>query len=49
MQCWVEKDDLKGTEYEHLMDRITDKELDELERSGKIMAEADRWKAEGSI
>ena len=49
LRGWVEKEDLIGTEYEHLMDSITEQELYKLESEGKIMDQFDRWKAEGRL
>ena len=49
MRGWIEKEDLKGTKYEHLIDNITDEELDKLERAGEILDEFDKWEADGGI
>lgn len=43
LRGWVEKEDLIGTEYESLMDSITEDELWELEKTGKVKDEWDRW------
>lgn len=43
LRGWIEKEDLKNTEYEGLMDTITEDELYELERSGKIKDPWDRF------
>lgn len=43
LRGWVEKEDLRGTPYENLMDSITEEELNKLEREGKIQDEWDRW------
>ena len=49
MRGWIEKEDLKGTKYEHLIDIITEEQLDDLERTGEVMDEFDKWEATGSI
>lgn len=43
LRGWVEKEDLKGTKYENLIDAITEEELWELERKGEIKDEWDRF------
>lgn len=40
---WVEREDLKGTKYEDRIDTITDDELWELERTGKVKDPWDKW------
>ncbi|MFR5393477.1 MAG: hypothetical protein ACLTG6_07860 [Roseburia faecis] len=43
LRGWIAKEDLLGTEYEELMDTITDEELQSLEKAGKIQDEWDKW------
>lgn len=43
LRGWIVKEDLLGTEYEELMDTITDEELQSLEEAGKIQDEWDKW------
>jgi len=43
LRGWIDKNDLKGTKYEHLMDTITEEELSLLESMGEISDEWDRW------
>ncbi len=40
LRGWVEKQDLIGTKYEHMIDSITEEELYDLEIKGKVK---DRW------
>lgn len=43
LRGWIEKEDLIGTKYEHLMSTITEEELDELEKKGEIKDKWDKW------
>ena len=43
LRGWVEKEDLKNTPYENRMNTITDEELDELYRNGKVKDEMARF------
>ncbi len=43
LRGWLEKEDLKGTEYEHFMDTITEDELFVLQNSGKVKDQWDRF------
>ena len=43
LRGWIEKEDLKGTEYENRIDTISKEELKELESAGKIKDEMDRF------
>lgn len=43
LRGWVEKEDLRGTDYEGLMDKITEDELFKLEQEGKIQDEWDKF------
>ncbi|MEE1255575.1 MAG: hypothetical protein UHN47_03565 [Lachnospiraceae bacterium] len=43
LRGWIEKEDLKGTKYEHLMATITEKELYALEEKGEIKDPWNRW------
>lgn len=36
LRGWLEKEDLKGTEYEHRMNTVTEDELFVLQESGKV-------------
>ena len=44
LRGWIEREDLIGTKYEHLMNTITEEELYELEKNGEIKDEWDRWR-----
>ena len=39
----VEKEDLVGTKYEHLMDTITEEELFKLQESGEVKDPWEKW------
>lgn len=43
LRGWIEKEDLKGTPYENLINTITDEELRKLEVEGKIKDEMDKF------
>lgn len=43
LRCFVTKEDLIGTEYEGLMDSISEEELCDLERKGKVKDPLERW------
>lgn len=40
---WIEKEDLKNTPYENVMNTITDEQLQELYRNGMIKDEMDKF------
>lgn len=44
LRGWIEKEDLKNTPYENIMNTITDEQLHDLERNGIIKDEMDRFK-----
>ena len=41
LRGWIEKEDLRGTQFEEKIDTITDAELSELEEKGLIHDEMD--------
>lgn len=43
LRGYIEKEDLIGTKYEHLMDTITEDELYALEEKGEVKDPWDRW------
>lgn len=43
LRGWIKKEDLRGTQFEEKMDRITDTELNELEEKGFICDEVDKF------
>ena len=43
MRGWIDKEDLRNTEYEYMMDTITEKELYQLEQEGKIKDQWDKF------
>ena len=60
VKCWdcgqesslrgqIDKKDLIGTKYEHLIDTITKDELCNLEEKGEIQDEQDRWDGDVSL
>lgn len=43
LRGWVEKEDLKGTPYEHIMETITEEELNKLQEQRKIQDPWDKF------
>lgn len=43
LRGWIEKEDLKNTPYENMINTITDEQLHELEQKGLIKDEMDRF------
>lgn len=44
LRGWIEKEDLKNTPYESTIDAITDEQLHELYRTGKVKDEMAKFK-----
>lgn len=45
LRGWIEKEDLKGTPYENMMNSITEEQLYELHQKGEIKDEMERFEA----
>ena len=43
LRGWIEKEDLKNTPYENVMNTITDEQLQELYRNGMVKDEMDKF------
>lgn len=43
LRGWIEKEDLKGSPYEYMMDTITEEELSKLQEEGKVKDPWDKF------